>query len=300
MISTKPQGGCLKAEREQWRGVAIIGIVTRNRAAILPRAIASAREQRYEPKVIQVLDDGSDDDTGALRPRYPDVRWQRSARSGLIEARNRLMLAAEGEFYVSLDDDAWFIEGDEVGMAIDYLNANPGVAAVAFDILSPDRPLHRLRGHSRPVHMFIGCGHVVRLSAVREVGLYAAVPGAYGAEEKDLCLRLMDWGWEIHLLPGGHIWHERTTIARDEQSQHASGVCNDLVLALRRCPFPLILATLPIKLARHIIFAVSHDLLRAGLRGIGLFFRNGCRVLGTRAPVRMATYCSWIKLSRQG
>ena len=62
--------------------------------------------------------------------------------------------------------------------------------------------------------MFIGCGHVVRLAAVHAVGVYEPAPGSYGGEEKDLSLRLMDAGYAILSLPGVHVWHEKTSIAR--------------------------------------------------------------------------------------
>ena len=87
---------------------------------------------------------------------------------------------------------------------------------------------------------FVGCGHMVRLSAAREVGLYEANPGHYGVEEKDLCLRLLDAGYKIVKLFGVHVWHDKTEIGRTFPSQYASGVCNDLVLTYRRTPLFLL------------------------------------------------------------
>jgi hypothetical protein len=97
------------------------------------------------------------------------------------------------------------------------MEMNPKVAAVAFDILSPDRKKATLRSEPRPTHMFIDCGHILRISAVRECGFYVPGPGFYGSEEMDLCLRLLDRNWEIHFLPGVHIWHDKTTVAWPEK-----------------------------------------------------------------------------------
>src|SRR5436853_1462944 len=108
--------------------------------------------------------------------------------------------------------------------------------------------------------MFVGCGHVLRLSAVREVGGYEAVPGSYGGEEKDLCLRLLDAGYQLVKLPGVHVWHDKTLVARDLVAQHRSGVCNDLVLTLRRTPTLLLPVALLVKLYRHWRFSLSHGL----------------------------------------
>ena len=109
-----------------------------------------------------------------------------------MAARNYWMTSAVEEYFVSIDDDAWFVEGDEIERAVDYLENNKSFAAVAFDVLSHDRPNSVPRDQRRPTAMFVGCGHALRLAAIRSVGVYEASPGSWGSEEKDLCLRLMD------------------------------------------------------------------------------------------------------------
>jgi GT2 family glycosyltransferase len=208
------------------------------------------------------------------------------------------MRAASTEYYLSLDDDAWFIHGDEITVMIEHLEANPRVAAGAFDILSPDRPTPAARSAPRPAHMFIGCGHVVRMSAVRESGFYEPGPGLYGSEEKDLCLKFLDRLWDVHLLPGVHVWHEKTTLGRDAREQHRSGVCNDFVFALRRCPFPLLLVVFPVKFLNQLLFACRHRLLKSCLQGIGLFLRHSSAVWRSRDPVRAKTFIEFVRRSR--
>ena len=86
------------------------------------------------------------------------------------------MRSSQADYYVSLDDDAWFVNSDAISVAIRHLDTNPRVAAVAFDILSPDRQRPAVRSRPGGVHMFIGCGHVVRMTAVREAGFYQPSP----------------------------------------------------------------------------------------------------------------------------
>ena len=95
------------------------------------------------------------------------------------------MRESDASVYFSLDDDAWFISGDEISQGVKALQDNPQVAALAYDILSPDRPTPAKRGEPRATHTFIGCGHLLRLSAVREVGFYVPGPGFYGGEEQE-------------------------------------------------------------------------------------------------------------------
>lgn len=287
-----------EARPEAYRPVVLAGIATRNRAEILPRAIQSALEQNYPNIRVAVIDDGSTDGTRDLERKFLQARWEKwDSPRGYVSARNQFMSSRDADFFLSLDDDAWFMNGDEVEIAVEYLESNPRVGAIAFDILSPDRPDPVARAAPRPVSMFIGCGHIVRLRAVCEVGDYASSPGDYGSEEKDLCLRLLDKGWDVQLLPGVHVWHDKTPVARDPGAQHRSGVCNDLVFALRRCPFPLILLILPVKLLNHLRGSVRHGLGKACLAGIWLFLHSALNVWRQRDPVRSRTFGEFLRRS---
>lgn len=299
-ISTLAQNRDDGHEATRGSGEVLIGIVTRNRYRVLPKAIESALRQRYPRLKVAVLDDGSEDDTPQLRSSYPEARWIRWERSrGYMEARNHLMRNSNADLYLSLDDDAWFITGDEISLAVQHMEKNPKVAAVAFDILSPDHEKAALRSEPRPTHMFIGCGHILRISAARDCGFYVPAPGYYGSEEMDLCIRLLERNWEIHFFPGVHIWHDKTTIARDIPAQHRSGVCNDLAFAARRCPFPLVLGIMPIKLINHVRFSAKNQLLKPCLGGVGLFFKRAFEVLRSREPVRASTFVEFIRRSRK-
>lgn len=274
-----------------------VGIVTFNRASVLPKAIASALLQRPEVG-LTILDDASTDKTPSLATNFPAVKWIRGKkRSGLIAARNYLMQTTPEPYFVSLDDDAWFLHGDEIALAVRHLDADEDVGAVAFDILSPDRPATASRARPYPVAMFIGCGHVIRLSAARMVGLYVEGPGGYGGEEKDMSLRLLDAGFRIDFLPGVHVWHERTPISRSIPQQHSSGVCNDLVMTLRRSPRALLPLALPFKFVRHFQFALRNGLMAPFLRGVALFIRSFPKSRQSRRSVKFSTLRHFMKLS---
>jgi GT2 family glycosyltransferase len=269
----------------------LVGISTRNRAELLAKAIESALEQDYSDVEVAVFDDASTDDTPQLRTRYPQVRWMRSEEpQGYLPIRNHLMRETDATFYLSLDDDAWFIKGDEISCGVELMRERPEVAALAYDILSPDRPAQKPREAPYKTHTFIGCGHLLRLSTVHEVGFYKPYPGFYGAEEQDLCARLFDRGYEVLYLPGVHIWHDRTMLARDHPAQHRSSVCNDLAFALRRCPLPMVLWLLPGKLISHLRFSIRHRFLRSYTAGVAHFFATFLTSLSSRQPVSRAAY----------
>lgn len=239
-----------------------------------------------------VLDDASTDSTPATAARYPAVRWIRhETPRGIIESRNELMRGADAEFFLCLDDDAWFLGTDALSAAVARLADAKDVAAIAFDILSPDRPAEQPRRQPRAAAMYIGCGHVLRLDAVRAAGYYASVPGGYGSEEKDLCLRLADRGQRVELLPGVHVWHDKAWAGRDNRPLHRSGVCNEMVMTVRRCPLPDLLAVIPLKFASYFAFWIRNPMyLRSGLAGWLDFARNLGTAWQTRQPVRRETF----------
>jgi GT2 family glycosyltransferase len=277
-------------QREQEASV-LVGVVTHNRASVLPVALKSALAQTHRPLRISVVDDASTDDTPGLREDFPMVGWSRvEPGRGYLDARNRMMLTARESFYVSLDDDAWFLAGDEIALAVAYLERNPTTAAIAFQIVSPDRPDLSPRGKPAAASLFIGCGHVLRLSVVKELGGYSRFPGTYGAEEKDLCLRLIDAGYGIVALPGVHVWHDKSELGRDVARQYRSGVCNDLALTVRRVPLPQLLALLPYKFILHLVSGVRRGMLRQCLQGMRDFVRAAWGLWRERAPVRFSSF----------
>ena len=253
----------------------VVGITTHNRAPVLRKAIQSAFDQSFAPMRVEVIDDASTDETPSLRDEFVTISWQRwEPGQGIVRARNHMMLTATEDYYVSLDDDSWFVAGDEIAVAVDYLERHPQAAAVAFDILSSERPQAVPREAPRSVAMFIGCGHVLRLSAVKELGGYAEFPGSYGAEEKGLlsspyrCRLSKSPNWMACTFG-----MTKSFLARDIVRQHSSGVCNDLALTLRRVPIGLVLFFQSWR-GKHqvsVIFATRNGLLRPCMQGFLAF-----------------------------
>lgn len=277
----------------------IVGITTHNRADALRKAIESALRQTHAPMRVAVVDDASSDRTPTLRQEFKGVSWERwEQRRGLVRARNQMMLTATNDYYVSLDDDAWFLQGDEIAVAVDFLERHQQAAAVAFDILAPDHPEQGSRGTQRLVAMFPGCGHVLRLSVVKELGGYTDFPGAYGAEEKDLSLRLINAGHQVVRLDGVHVWHDKSSLARDIPQQHRSGVCNDLTWTLRRVPLGVLFPILAWKVLSHIAFALRMGLLRPCLRGFRDFAVAATAIWSARHPVQLSSLAEYRALTR--
>jgi len=82
-------------------------VPTRNRAALLPRAVASVAAQTYRCWQLVIVDDASDDDTPTYLAGLDDPRIVvvPGKGQGVGAARNRGLEAATGVYVAYLDDD---------------------------------------------------------------------------------------------------------------------------------------------------------------------------------------------------
>lgn len=298
-----------------------IGITTFNRAEILRKAIRSALEQDYPDKEVVVVDDASTDQTPELQAEFPNVRWHRFDTSqGYRAARNLMMSETDADLFCSLDDDSWFTAADGLRRGVELFQSDARLAAVGFEILDEGHRDGSTEIRVTSANMFIGCGHLVRLSAAREVGLYHDLPGEYGGEEKDLSIRLLDAEYDVVRLNGVQIWHDKTFLTRDIPRQHVSGVSNDLWLTYSRAPLTMLFWLLPAKVLSHLRFALVFGLtdvdrmsefdrhiraehgrfvlLNSALRAICTFVVTCMPRLQRRQPVRASTFRDYLRRGR--
>jgi glycosyltransferase involved in cell wall biosynthesis len=82
-------------------------IPTRNRAALLGRAVRSVLEQTFADFELFVVDDGSTDATPETVRRFTDprIRTLRQDHAGVSTARNAAIAEARGDWVAFLDDD---------------------------------------------------------------------------------------------------------------------------------------------------------------------------------------------------
>jgi glycosyltransferase involved in cell wall biosynthesis len=278
----------------------LVGITTRNRASTLTKTLDSIHHQDYPDLCVRVIDDASTDQTPAICRSFPKVLYTRNEKPvGLIRNRNRLMLESKAEIFICLDDDAWFQRDDEISIACEYFSRHEECAAIAFDILSPDQPEVDQRREALPVPLFIGCGHALRLETIQAIGGYASFPGTYGAEEKDLCLRLFENGSTIIFLPGVHVWHQKEWSQRDWTQTRRDGICNDLAVTVWRCPFPDILWMLPGQILNHFIFGVSRHNLPTFWKGILQWLRHLPQLIQQRDPIQSKNFRAFRSIGKQ-
>lgn len=80
-------------------------IPTYNHKKLLPRCLASIRQQTYKNYEIIVIDDGSDYDVKKILKNFPEVIFFRQKHLGAAVARNKGFSLSRGEFVIFTDDD---------------------------------------------------------------------------------------------------------------------------------------------------------------------------------------------------
>ncbi|MBV9927203.1 MAG: glycosyltransferase family 2 protein [Acidobacteria bacterium] len=177
-------------------------IATRNRCALLPRAVESARHAGAEVEIV-VVDDASDDGTREVCEAWLDVRYIRARRRlGPGGARNVGIVAGTSEYVSFLDDDDVRLPGS-LDAQVGLLEARPDSGMVYGRVLYGDeecRPGDGFYPERCPQGdifrellswNFIPCPSVVfRRSCLRRVGLLDEE--AFGLEDWDLWVRIAE------------------------------------------------------------------------------------------------------------
>jgi GT2 family glycosyltransferase len=215
-----------------------VSIVNTNSRQLLLACLESLRGEDAE---LVVLDNASEDGSAdAVREAFPDVRViAQEHRAGFGANHNTVVRATEGRYVYVLNEDT---TSEEWGFArmVEYMDANPRVAALGPRIVYPDgrrqasawrfpTPLNSLlslpslgkvgivQSHGdapRPVDWVMGAALLLRRSALEEVGLFDEGFFIY-SEEVDLQLRLRRAGWDVHYLPAVTVVHHESQFSAE-------------------------------------------------------------------------------------
>lgn len=185
-------------------------IPTYNRAATLPRAVASVLAQTCGDFELIVVDDGSTDDTPALVAAITDgrVRCIRQENRGVSAARNAGARAANGRYLAFLDsDDAalphWLerlaaaLDAPQTGIAYCGVTLQPENGADPIVLLPSNPESNPDRGQAGGSDLFLSLAFALRRPVFDAVGGYNEA--LHYSENTELHWRLQDYcreaGW---------------------------------------------------------------------------------------------------------
>ncbi|HEX4388438.1 MAG TPA: glycosyltransferase [Steroidobacteraceae bacterium] len=121
-------------------------IASYNMGHFLAQAVQSVLAQSYTNVEVQIVDDGSDDDTAVIVERWredPRVHVHRQDNGGQARAKNQGVVLSRGRFVAFLDaDDFWL--PDKLALQMPLFQGRPEVGVVYSDYQGVDgdgRPL---------------------------------------------------------------------------------------------------------------------------------------------------------------
>lgn len=194
---------------------------------------------RPSPDEVLVHVDGNETDCAdAVRAVFPHLAVMVSESSvGPGGGRNKLVAAAANELVASFDDDSYPLDVHYFARIADVANVCPNAAVYVASVYHRGEAQPSLDGAPVAVSSFVSGGAVFRKSAYLEAGGFVPLPVAYGMEEEDLALRLLDRGQSIMKCPSLRVFHD-TDLGHHSSASITSGVISNLALlvALRYPP----------------------------------------------------------------
>lgn len=208
-----------------------VAICTRNRVAMLEKAVASVRAQMEGQAELLIVDNGSTDGTpGVIKTictADPRIKYLHEPQTGLSHARNLALRRAVGEWVIFLDDDAtaqpgWLAayESFFAGLPAPQITVAGGPVLPDYETpppawLKPGAASFHNADITRlcaPAEHPWGCNYAVRRTAALGGGGFNAALGHCGQslgayEEIELTERLRRAGGEVWLVADACIKH---------------------------------------------------------------------------------------------
>lgn len=246
-----------------------------------------------KPEAITLLIhvDAGDEETPKLLAGHLSgkVKWVcASSTRGPGGGRNILMEMAKTPWVVTFDDDSWPEGPDFFERLEKVIAAHPKAGAMAFPInVRGQKPAH-WPAEIQPASCFENCGCAIRREAFLQTDGFLPLRHAYGMEEADVSLQLLDKGWQILNVPDLWVYHDTGMEHHASAPVNAAQITNTALLAFLRYPINLwplgILQTI-----NRVKYAISMRRFRGIAKGLwGIPF--ACwKYRAARKPVKVET-----------
>jgi len=169
--------------------------------------------------------------------QYPLVRWITSnSTQGPGGGRNKLIKEAKFPLIASFDDDSWPLSKDYFKFAADIFDKYPQAAVISAQEIRADIPPKSSDNTIRETSCFQNCASLLRRDAFLQTLGYTPLRYAYGIEEADIALQILDHGWQIIEVPFLHVYHDTQLEHHKSVAINSAHISNIALLAYLRYP----------------------------------------------------------------
>ncbi len=191
-------------------------IASYNRKDILEKTINTYHKQTYKNFEIIVVDNASIDGTPEMMAeKFPDIKYIYLPDNIDIKAINIAVYHSSGDIIFRSDDDSYPSEENLFERVIERFNKFPQLGIIGttnFDLQSQrvarwyhkEVPFDNVPEYGYESKEFQGTGGAIRKEVFEQVGGF----WEFGYEEKELCTRAINAGWDVRYYPDLCVIHE--------------------------------------------------------------------------------------------
>lgn len=269
-------------------------VPTYNRKHDLKKFIAEIEKQSYSNYIVHIVDDFGSEDLTKIIPSKPQFNFTRLPENrGQAYARNYAAAKSTGDYFVFMDDDAWFTSGDDLQTVVDIMSGDSGIGCLMFDLLEPNRALLSERKKLKEGQIlgdFIACACAFRKAAFLATDGFNPIFHSYG-EETEIGIQLLQANYKIQFTQKVRVFHNYNPGARSlswKKRFIKNSVKNDLLVINLRFP-PLVR---PIYSFAKILSHILHNIKVKNnpiyiLPGINAFFKDFQTIKKSSKPTPM-------------
>jgi GT2 family glycosyltransferase len=190
--------------------------------------------------VVNPSGDGTEE---AIRREFPTVNVIRTHENlGFFPALNLAIANTTGDYIMTVDDDAYFLDPHAITRLVKALEDEPKLGAVTCNLEGPTET--PITGSDRYIHVFTtGFTMVPRKAFTEWVGYYPDMFFRSGGETY-LCTTLWDLGKRVKRLHNVRMYHERAMEGRSDRDWKFYGLRSQILCVIMREPWFVIIPSL--------------------------------------------------------
>lgn len=277
-----------------------VAIPTYQHPEKLVETLAKIKACDPAPNEILVYIDNDDFETeSVLRRAHSDVKiLYGKEHLGPGGGRNLMLDVAMNEIVASFDDDSYPLDLDYFARVCEHFERFPKAGVLAARIIHLDEKMKDAEERFHWVADFVGCGAAYRRDAFLDTGGYVDLPIAYGMEEADLALRLIEKNWRVLASGMLRVFHDTDRRHQRNPQIVAGNLSNLALLAYLRYPEFMVWLGV-IQVARKWLWFLCRGYHAGLIRGIlGIPAKVWGR-RGERHPVSMSVLKKYLRLRRK-